>query len=166
MKKIPFDIAYRHEIESGEYKVETRDGNPARIICWDKKVTGSDEGKNILALIDIRGDGTETPTTFYQDGHLWDKSKDGGDSHFDLFIITPESEPTEFEPGLQFLPKEMSDTDWSEFRRETAKDILSAILSNPEGIEADGKPITSFEDLIDAAINTADLLIEKLRKEK
>ena len=34
MKK-PFDIKYRPQIESGEYKVETRGGKPARIVCWD-----------------------------------------------------------------------------------------------------------------------------------
>ena len=36
MAKIPFDIKYRDKIESGEYKVETREGLPARIICWDR----------------------------------------------------------------------------------------------------------------------------------
>lgn len=33
--KRAFDIKYRPQIESGEYKVETRGGKPARIVCWD-----------------------------------------------------------------------------------------------------------------------------------
>ena len=35
--KIPFDMKYRPQIESGEYKVETRNGKSVRIICWDKQ---------------------------------------------------------------------------------------------------------------------------------
>ena len=34
-KTIPFDIKYRPEIESGEMKVQTRDGREVRIVCWD-----------------------------------------------------------------------------------------------------------------------------------
>lgn len=43
MKTIPFNIALRSEIQSkenkylGKYKVQTRSGKPARIICWDNK---------------------------------------------------------------------------------------------------------------------------------
>lgn len=43
MKAIPFDIALRSEIQSkenkylGRYKVQTRSGKSARIICWDNK---------------------------------------------------------------------------------------------------------------------------------
>ena len=35
MKKIPFDISLRSQIEDGTYRVVTRKGLPARIICWD-----------------------------------------------------------------------------------------------------------------------------------
>jgi hypothetical protein len=64
---------------------------------------------------------------------------------------------------LQFLSEEMSDTDWSEFRREAAKDILAGILSNPNDIEESGKPIRSIEGLVDAAVTITDLLIERLK---
>jgi len=37
MKKIPFDIKFRPEIEAGKYKVVTEYGEPVRIICWDSK---------------------------------------------------------------------------------------------------------------------------------
>lgn len=33
--KIPFDIKYRPQIESGEYKVFLKNGNPVRILAWD-----------------------------------------------------------------------------------------------------------------------------------
>jgi len=34
---IPFNIKYRPQIESGEYKVRTASGKPARVVCWDYK---------------------------------------------------------------------------------------------------------------------------------
>lgn len=37
MKKIPFDIKYRSEIESGRYKVETKSGCPVKIIYWERQ---------------------------------------------------------------------------------------------------------------------------------
>lgn len=37
MKKIPFDIKYRTEIESGKYKVETKSGRPVKIIYWERQ---------------------------------------------------------------------------------------------------------------------------------
>ena len=48
MKK-EFNIKYRSEIESGLYKVETRDGRPARIVCWDK---GGDDLYPVIALVE------------------------------------------------------------------------------------------------------------------
>lgn len=35
IKRIKFEMKYRDDIESGKYKVETYDGKPVRIICWD-----------------------------------------------------------------------------------------------------------------------------------
>ena len=37
MTKIPFSIAYRPQVESGEYKVVTREDRPVEIIKWDLK---------------------------------------------------------------------------------------------------------------------------------
>lgn len=92
--KIPFDIKFKPQIESGEYKVETRDGHPARIICWDANCY--------------------TPIVFLATEHddLDDKDKEypyscnnfgrsfSVDSPNDLFIITPEPELSEFEKKL------------------------------------------------------------------
>lgn len=45
---IPFNIKYRPQIESGEYKVRTASGKPARIVCWDMRTAFDNP---ILALI-------------------------------------------------------------------------------------------------------------------
>lgn len=37
MTKIPFSIKYRPQIESGEYKVVTREDRPVEIRIWDLK---------------------------------------------------------------------------------------------------------------------------------
>lgn len=85
--KIPFDIKYRDKIESGEYKVETRDGRPVRIVCYDRKY-----GYPIMALA-TEADGHEIYVNCNFDGresriYEWPA---------DLFIVTPEPEQSEDE---------------------------------------------------------------------
>lgn len=88
--KIPFDIKYRPQIDSKEYKVVTRDGKPVRIICWDRKST---DKYCIIALVNTDND--ELYLSFTKDGKYAEpKTKD----NFDLFIITPEL--TEFEKAV------------------------------------------------------------------
>ena len=48
MKTIDFDI---EKAKSGEYQVVTKDGRPARIICWNK----NDGDFKIVALIETEG---------------------------------------------------------------------------------------------------------------
>lgn len=93
IKYRPFDIKYRPQIESGEYKVVTRDRKPVRIICWDRFTT--EHSDNIVAL--VTGTKSESTYYYYQDGHLWNKANGEGDSSLDLFIIIPELELTELE---------------------------------------------------------------------
>lgn len=57
-KKIPFDIEKAH----AGAKVETREGRPARIVCYDKKP----EACPILALVKYKD--VEIPTTYHADG--------------------------------------------------------------------------------------------------
>ena len=96
MAKIPFDIKYRPQIESGEYKVENRDGKPVRIICWDKK-SEKKYGYHIVGLIEY-GPEHEESTYYTIDGKGRLKDKDP-----DLYIITPEPELTEFEKKVKDL---------------------------------------------------------------
>lgn len=112
--KIPFDIKYKPQIESGKYKVETRDGRPVRIICWDAN--------------------SYTPVVFLATEHddLDDKDKEyqyscnnfgrsfSGNSPSDLFIITPEPELSEFEKALEvFLMN--ADSSEETFHQEVKK---------------------------------------------
>ena len=88
MKKIPFDIKYRPEIESGKYKVTTRDGRPARIVCWDAKYE-----QPIVALVCYNDDVEDSE--FYSAQGRW--YMDGDESPNDLIIVTDEPEQSEFE---------------------------------------------------------------------
>lgn len=94
--KIPFDIKFRPQIESGEYKVVTGDDRPVRIISWDKKVYG---GRfEIVALVPTSQGDTETVQLYCPDGTLLSSN---WNEKFKLFIITQEPELTEFERGIK-----------------------------------------------------------------
>lgn len=90
--RIPFNIRYRDKIESGEYKVETRDGKPVRIICWDM-----DSYNHIVALVanypNYNGSLSEHIFSYGMDGRYSTPAENAED----LFIITPEPEMSEFE---------------------------------------------------------------------
>ena len=89
MAKIPFDIKYRPQIESGKYKVVTQDDEPARIICWDSTIN---KERPIIAI--VFDDQIEQ---YKADGHY---DNDYDISNYDLFIVTPEEELTPFEEKL------------------------------------------------------------------
>ena len=97
MAKIPFNIKFRPQIESGEYKVETRDGRPARIICWDANCYTP-----IVFLAtehdDIDDNDKEYPYSCNNFGRSFSV-----DSPNDLLIITPEPELSEFEKAIKDL---------------------------------------------------------------
>lgn len=86
MAKIPFDVKYRPQIESGEYKVETRSGKTARIVCWDRI------GTPFVVLV---GRGEEV-LTYKSNGTTGQQMQ----LPSDLFIVTPEEELTPFEDRL------------------------------------------------------------------
>lgn len=89
--KIPFDIKFRPQIESGEYKVETRDGRPVRIICWDRVAKeNTDTDLNLCVLVPENNG--EYVFYYHQSGKIWVLDK-----KFDLYIITPEPELSEWE---------------------------------------------------------------------
>ncbi len=93
--RIPFDIKYRPQIESGEYKVETRDGRLARIICWDANCYTP-----IVFLAteydDLDDMDREYPYSCNNFGRNFSVNHPN-----DLFIVTPEEELTEFEKELE-----------------------------------------------------------------
>ena len=122
-----FDIKYRSQIESGEYKVETRDGRIAKIIYWE-----AHHCMPIIILIQSDVDnGTEIPLQLYKNGKFYPK----GDSNFDLFIITPEEEMTEWEKAIcrvlrdaQFIPRDKDGIanihDIDEFIKNRSEELL------------------------------------------
>ena len=94
MTKIPFNIKYRPQIESGEYKVVTREDRPVEIRIWDLKgdfpVVGVyfDEKNNRDTAVQVTAEGrcSIKPNDDYCD---------------DFFIITSKSDLTEFESAVQ-----------------------------------------------------------------
>ena len=95
MARIQFDIKYRSQIESGEYIVKTRSGNPVRIICWDR-----DSSTPICALI-TRDSGPEDYVWTNKEGRNMKIETDD-----DLFIITPDPDLSEFEKACAQLYEE------------------------------------------------------------
>lgn len=92
--RIPFNVKYRPQIESGEYKVETKDGKQVRIVSWDKN---GFECKEIVALV-TNATGMESCNIYTIDGLLRSNSCQ---KNMNLFIVTPEqAELTGFESGL------------------------------------------------------------------
>ena len=92
MKRIPFDIKYRPEIEAGKYKVVTEYGESVRIICWDSKFCNA---YPVIALISD-GDGEDII-------HLNESGSSNNNSvrGEQLYVITDEPEElTEFEQRL------------------------------------------------------------------
>lgn len=92
MAKIPFDVQYRPQIESGEYKVEIgkSDPWPARISCWD--LNGND-----LIVIVSNPEGKEEGLIYTPEGkHKAYAPKIDSD----LFLVTPEPELSEFEKAF------------------------------------------------------------------
>lgn len=88
--RIPFDIKYRPQIESGEYKVETRDGKKVRVLCYD-----ANNIVPIVALVTFN-DESEGARDYYLDGTI----NYGTKNPLDLFIVTPKEEMTDFEKKL------------------------------------------------------------------
>lgn len=125
--KIPFDIKYRPQIESGEYKVETRNGLPVRIICWDRK-----HGYPIVGLAYEKATGCESYVSAYEDGTTSANGK--MELSDDLFIVTPEEELTEFEKavGLEIFDEPFEESHIKVIKKESAK-LLS--LARKELIE-------------------------------
>ena len=127
MAKIPFSIEHREKIESGEYKVKTRDGRTARIICWDRR------GERPLVVLVQNLNGYDEGL-FYYDNGLADGV--GQEHDNDLFLVTPEPEPelTPLEDLLStylkndfeyFSTKKWDEKKWNEVMRIQAAELFS-----------------------------------------
>ena len=93
MKKIPFSIAYRPQVESGEYRVVTREDRPVEIKIWDLKGDFP-----IVGVYYDEKNNRDTAVQVTVDGRCSIKPDD--DYCDDFFIITSKSEITEFRKEL------------------------------------------------------------------
>lgn len=119
-KRIPFNIKYRPQIESGEYKVETRDGKHVRILCYD-----ANNIVPIVALVTFN-DGSEGSRDYYHDGTM---NYGGKENPLDLFIVTQEEELTPFEKELVDILKCLSGRPSEQTYEDYAKEQTAQLLS-------------------------------------
>ncbi len=111
-KRIPFNVKFKPQIESGEYKVETRDGKT--VVGLKKQILhGTPLLYGIIEELECcemwKEDGTANP-------------KMEKDNH-DLFIVTPEPEMSEMEISLLSW---LSDDTSGEIPMERMKHIVEA----------------------------------------
>ena len=102
MTKIPFNIDYRHQIESGEYKVVTREDRPVEIKLWDLKGDFP-----IVGVYYDDKNNRETAVQVTAEGRCSIKPND--DYCDDFFVITDEPELTEFEQTLELILNDAED---------------------------------------------------------
>ena len=120
--KIPFDIKFRPQIESGEYRVVTTKEQSVRIICWDRSTTYW----KIIALVLAPDGETENPFTYDVNG----KESDGclHNHDLDLYLITPEPELSEFEKGYMRIVHKMKPEDFNDDGLKIAKEEAAELL--------------------------------------
>lgn len=121
MTKIPFNIKYRSQIESGEYSVVTREGYPVVIKIWDLKgdfpVVGVyyDDKNNREIAVQVTAEGrcSTWPSDDYCD---------------DFFINIGTPELTEFEQTLFSILDEAEDRITSK-NQDFVKKVSAELLS-------------------------------------
>jgi hypothetical protein len=91
MAKIPFNVKFRPQIESGKYKVILDCGVEAEILAWDKP------GEYPIVCM-AKKDGA---IPFRTDNNGIAYHYPEGSNYSDLFIVTPEPELTEFEKAIE-----------------------------------------------------------------
>ena len=91
-----FDIKFRPQIESGEYKLETECGHPASVMDWEWI---THDKKKVLAIKVLKEGGLCAGYLFDYDGKRHSIFPAEEDSS--LFLITLEPELTEFEKALK-----------------------------------------------------------------
>lgn len=130
-RKIPFDIKYRPQIESGEYRVETRDGRPTRIICWD-----CNNYNPIIALADETGMWNGEMKEYVLSCNENGAFAGGSRTQDDLFIVTPDEELTDFENAfgraMMEAPEPEDKDEWYQFLKEKSAELLSFVRKQIE----------------------------------
>lgn len=163
MKKLlQFDI----EKAKAGAKVETREGRPVRIVCYDKKP----EHSPILAL--VKYNGTEVPTLYHDNGIYYLNYA----SQRDL-VIVEEVEDVEVDLGACTFDDRMSCTikGWmlNRFEWKSMEELLAyAMIENVGfGVMADqmnyamGKSVSDMQALLDNLVRKGYLAYTPANKE-
>lgn len=150
MSKIPFDIKWKPQIESGEYKVETRNGLPVRIICWDRKT----KDMEILALVydEHIDEDNEDLAEVALNGRMFPRGKD---HDYDLFIVTPEEEMSEFEKAFDRIAFEYCHSEIEDEVESIKKSAAELLAIAREQLIKDGYVIAK-KAFYDAVENISD----------
>lgn len=121
--KIPFDIKFRPQIESGEYQITNSICEPVRVICWDADIISTPScGKKPIISLQHGMDNHEVVVHHLDNGKVF-KSED---TLADLFIVTPEPELTKFEKGIKrgFLCAGLEDVPTG-IIKDTAQELMT-----------------------------------------
>ena len=106
MAKIPFDLD--KWLADKSQKVETRDGRPVRIVCWDRK----DKKYPVIALYeDPIYPNCEVYSCYTSTGRFYDY----GSNSNDLFLVIPE--PTEFEKEIEATNERFPEVSFAKLSR-------------------------------------------------
>ena len=123
---IPFNIKYRPQIESGEYKVRTASGKPARVVCWDYK----SQFNEIIYVLITTSDGYEYGCPYTEDGRYIGNNEN--------YLLLEDGRP---DPGLRWIGK--------------VREILENTASIEKTAEAlyDAAQRENYDRMLDAARN-------------
>lgn len=103
MRKIPFDIRYRQEIQSGEFSVVTRDDRPVTILRWDMKGNYPILACTMVKQCNWEGDESwdeERPFAYDQEGHAAGTTPA---DKLELYILMPDAKVTLLEKEIGSL---------------------------------------------------------------
>ena len=106
-KRIDFDIDLAKKIQAGEAqgRIVTREGLPARVICWDR----IDEDYPIVALVRLSECELENCSMHTTSGYLNDEKYH---TSYDLFLEVPDDTPN-FKPYDRVLARRIKSDEWS-----------------------------------------------------
>lgn len=148
MKRTKFNIKYREQIEHGKYRVETGDGEPVRIICWDR----AREEYPIVALTKMNDyGGYERVCCVSPKGKI-------AAEDIELFVVkNNDTEPTEFEKAVFGVaisfhshPEEIDESEYHSWVKERANKLLN--LARQELQKESLTPVYSGRDDFNSAL--------------
>ena len=127
--RIPFNLKdHKDKLLSGEYKIDTREHEKVELVKFD-----ADEQYPVVGLITVGEDRFQTAFHFDENGSCFENSV------YDLFTITPEPEPTDFERALadslwvEFCEERVSSpNDCIEFARRHSKQLVDLANKDSE----------------------------------